>query len=76
MRVLMALLAVPTTAATKLAYSDYFFLAAIVTGILGSSTFIAGLSSATVSGSTIAGVCVLLTTIFTTVGRTLLAKGD
>lgn len=66
----------PGAAAAKLAYSDYFFIAAIVTGIIGSSAFVAGLSGSTINGSTIVGFAVLLGTIFTAVGRYLQSKGD
>lgn len=64
------------TPISTLKYSDYCAGAAIVTGAVGSSSFILGLQSTTVSGTEIAGGALLLTTIFTTLSQWLQSKGD
>lgn len=63
--------------ATPLRYSDYLAGAAIVTGIVGGSTFVSSLTGhGSDVGTTVVGVAGLLTTIFTTLSQWLQSKGD
>jgi hypothetical protein len=57
---------------SPLKYSDYLQGAAIVTGIIGASSFIGGFSN----GVEITGISVLLTTIFAALSQWLQSKGD
>lgn len=59
-------------APTPLKYSDYLQGAAIVTGIVGASTFLLH----TPNGAEITGVAVLLTTILAALSQWLQSKGD
>ncbi len=61
-----------TVTPTPLKYSDYLQGAAIVTGIVGASTFLLN----TPNGTEITGVAVLLTTILAALSQWLQSKGD
>ena len=54
-------------------YSDYLAGAAIVTGIIGASVFVANLQP---NGSEIVGLAGLLTTAFVALSQWLQSKGD
>ena len=60
------------TAPTKLKYSDYCAGAAIVTGIVGASQFVA----TGFTGGLVVGYAGLLTTILTALSQWLQTKGD
>jgi len=64
--------ATTTAPATGLKYSDYLQGAAIVTGIVGASTFVLSVTD----GPEITGVAVLLTTVFAALSQWLQSKGD
>ena len=61
-----------TPIANKLSYSDYAAGAAIVTGVIGGSTFVLGEPH----GAEITGLAIVLTTMLTALSAWLKSKGD
>ena len=61
---------------TPLKYSDYLAGAAIVTGTIGTSSFIQGLVTNYPSAYLIVGAAGLVTTVFVSLSQWLQSKGD